>query len=228
LDVLTIANKLSNFTEWFNIWMFMSRENHTNGIGFQPDEPHMRSVFDSDDPVYGVDMRFFFEEVVFCDLDDLCKSEFRVESTAMVVDNQDFVTITLNPLPKVFYYGEFVQYTYLDSLSSVGGFWTIFLGLYLVLSALVVKFKSSSSGKDDFRNFGILPMLSKAYSNSEEIAYLRKIVMTLLNLQKEQVFRSIDEEESTDDLKGTAGEAGESSHKSSVVESVQGVISGLT
>jgi len=188
LDIYTIFEKLTNFSDWFDIWMFMSRVNYTTGVGFENDEPQMRNIFDSDDPVFGANMRFFYQENVFCDTGDNCKSQFVVESTAMVMANQDYISITLNPLPKVTYYHEFINYTYLDCVSSIGGFWTIFLGLYLVVSGFIVR--GYTTGKHEFKSFGILPLLSDAAKNAEEIAYLRTIMMTLLNVEKDQYFHS--------------------------------------
>jgi len=221
LDISTIVDELNRFTNWFELWMFMSRTNYTYGVGFQADEPHMRSIFRSDHPVTGVDMRFFYEEVVLCSLDGSCVSEFFVETNAMIMEEQSFLLITLNPLPKVFYYKEFIQYTYLDSLSSIGGFWTIFLGVYLTVSTFIAYYNSESTGKGDLISFGILPMLSKAHCNSEEISYLRKIVMTLLNLQNEHLFRSVDSEEMSE------GEVGELQHQGTSFSSVHNVVNGL-
>jgi len=196
LDIYTISERLRNFTEWFDIYMFMSRVNYSTGFGIGDDEPQMRNIYYSKEPISGANMWFFYQENVFCDVDDVCKSQFVVESTAMVMADQDWITITLNPLPKVTYYKEFISYTYLDCASSIGGFWTIFLGLYLVVSGLIVK--GQTKGKHEFKSLGILPLVSKAHKNAEEIAYLRTIVMTLLNVEKNQYFKSVDESSSED------------------------------
>lgn len=189
LNILSVYNSLGLFTDWFDLWMFMSRVNITHAVGIDDDAPWMRSIFSSEDPVFDADMRFFYEERVLCNLKGLCSSEFYVESSAMVKDLGN-IKIILNPLPKVTYYKEFVQYTWLDCASSIGGFWTIILGIYIVASTCVVKFKRKKD-KGQFKMLGILPMLSKTHENEEEIAYLRKIVMTLLNLHTEHCFHSV-------------------------------------
>jgi len=189
LDVQSIHEDLRYFTEWFNLWMFMSRDNITHAVGIEDLAPQMRSIFSTEEEIYGADMRFFYEERVFCNLEDVCSSEFYVESTAMTV-YQDRIKITINPLPKVTYYQEFVQYTYLDCMSSIGGLWTIILGLYIAVSTFVVNCNNTRD-KDDIKCLGILPLLSKTAENEEEIAYLRKIVMTLLDLNRKHFFRSL-------------------------------------
>lgn len=206
LDIWTISEKLSNFTEWFDIYMFMSRVDYSTGFGIGDDEPQMRNIFYSKEPVSGANMRFFYQENVFCDVDDVCKSQFVVESDAIVMPNQNYISITLNPLPKVTYYKEFINYTYLDCVSSIGGFWTIFLGLYLVVSGLIVT--EQNKGKHEFKSLGILPIVSKAHKNAEEIAYLRTIVMTLLNVERDQYFKSAksaDESSSEDSQRNVKG-----------------------
>jgi len=91
------------------------------------------------------------------------------------------------PYPTLVHYISFNNYSYMNWVADVGGFFTLTVSIFLFMSTRVIKF--GNRGRLFQSAHGILPMFSLPHRNAEELAGLRFIVLAALGMTEEEYFR---------------------------------------
>ena len=90
------------------------------------------------------------------------------------------------PNPTVMHYITYDRYSYMDWIADIGGFYTLAIATFFILSTRVTYF---ANRKDAFhRRQGILPAFSMTYRNAEELSGLRYLVLAALGISEEMYF----------------------------------------
>jgi len=88
--------------------------------------------------------------------------------------------------PIIVKYISYDRYSYADWLADLGGFFSLATTLFFVLSKKVTNYANRN---DPFhRRQGILPIVSKTYKNSEELAGVRYLILSALGISEETYF----------------------------------------
>ena len=115
-------------------------------------------------------------------------SEFAVD--VFVENNISANSAQLNietyPYHTIVHWVSYERYSYTDWIADVGGFYTIAIGTFFIISTKVSFF---ANRKDAFhRRHGILPAVSLTYRNAEELSGLRVLVLSALGITEEEYF----------------------------------------
>jgi len=96
------------------------------------------------------------------------------------------LTIDTYPNPTIKHFISYNNYSYMDWLADIGGFFSIAVGFFLFTATKITKL--AQRGEVFHPHQGILPIFSLPHRNVEELARLRFIVLENLGLTEDEYF----------------------------------------
>jgi len=190
LDMEILNEAFSNFTQYDILFMVSREEFQTGSAGITEYIRSVKKVWRRTKDVLDLIYSYTFEESTFDGV-----SDFTAE--VHLVDEKEVLDAMLNietyPYPTVVHYVSFERYSYVDWLADMGGFYTLALGLFFVLSTQITKL---ANRRDIFqKRQGILPAISLTHRNAEELSQLRSLVLAALGVTEEAYFSGDYEDE---------------------------------
>jgi len=177
---------LSSFAN-YDIHFLVSRVEYSSGsVGVSEWIRSMKKIRGWDDDVREKSISYIYEESTF---DGVADFEAEVSVETGYSWGTPILNIEASPNPTVVHYKSFDNYSYMDWIADVGGFFTLAVSIFLFMSTRIMKF----AGRDRlFLNaHGILPMFSLPHRNAEELAGLRSIVLAALGVTEEEYFGNL-------------------------------------
>jgi len=183
LEIERLEKALSGFAS-FDILFMVSREEFSSGTtGITEYFRSMKRVWRRHNGLIDQIYSYVFEENTFDGVSDFTAEVYLVDE---YVDQDAMLNIEVYPYPTVMHYVSFHRYSYIDWLADVGGFYTLVIGIFYLLTTRVTKL---ANRRDLFhRKQGILPAFSLSHRNAEEISGLRSLVMAALEISEQDYF----------------------------------------
>jgi len=175
---------LSSFAN-FDIFFMVSRTDYTSAeAGTTSYLRSRKKLWHDTDGVVEKVYNYVYEESTFDGASDFSAEVF-LETNELT--KAALLNIMTYAYPTVLHWVSFERYSYTDWLADVGGFYTLVITLFFILSTRVTYW---ANRKDAFqRRHGILPALSMAYRNAEELSGLRYLVLAALGISEEAYFQ---------------------------------------
>jgi len=183
LEMYHIYEDFSEFAK-FDILFMVSRDDYSSGIvGITEYIPSIKKVWRSQNDLIDQIYSYHFEENTYNGKSDIRAEAHLVDEWG---DEEAMLNIEVYPFPTVKHYVSYDRYSYLDWLASIGGFNTLVIGFFFFCSSRIGKL---ANRREHFHmQQGILPALSLAHRNAEELAGLRSMTMAALGITEQEYF----------------------------------------
>ena len=175
LEIDRFIEAFSSFAT-YDIEFTVSKEEFSLGTsGIKEYIRSMKKVWRLENDLIDHVYSYFFEETTFDG-----KSDFTAEMNLVgeVVSEDAMLNIEVYQYPTVVQYVSYERYSYLDWLADIGGFYTLIVGIFFLLSTRLTKLANRRYAFH--RKQGILPTFSLSHRNAEELSALRSLVLTAL------------------------------------------------
>jgi len=185
LEMERIDKAISDFAE-YEILFMVSREEFDSGTtGITEYIRSMKKVWRRQTGLVNMLYSYDFEEKTYDGVSDFTAEVHLLDE--YVTEAEDaMINIEVYPYPTIMHYVSYDRYSYLDWLAEVGGFYTVVVACFFILTTRVTKLANRS---DLFhRKQGILPAFSLPHRNAEEISGLRSLVMAGLGITEHEYF----------------------------------------
>jgi len=183
LEIERLQQRLSGFAS-YDIMFLVSREEFNSGsTGISEYIRSMKKVWRWQNELIDQVYSYVFEENTFDGVSDFTAEVHLVDE---VVNKDAMLNIEVYPYPTVMHYVSFDRYSYLDWIADIGGFYTLAIGFFFLLTTRITKFANRRHLFQ--RKWGILPAVSLSHRNAEEISGIRSLVMAALGITDEEYF----------------------------------------
>jgi len=170
-----------NTTRQIHFWFFVSRVDYPL-FSSRPAESNWREAIHR---FYDLESKFIVYEYVESTIDGVSEFTADVDETAMPY-SYNWISIETRSWPTVTHWGSYATYSYTNWLADVGGFFSLVVTLFFVLTKKVMVY---SNRHDPFHSqMGILPFISMTYRNAEMIAGVRCLLVSALGISEGEYF----------------------------------------